>query len=145
MIEFKLPSLGADMDEGTLLEWKVKPGDAVKKGQIVAIVDTTKAAVDVESWQEGTVAELIIMPGNKIPVGTVLATFLDPGEAPRRRAARTDGGHSSSPIPRTSDSRRRCFAHVAPHGIPGGARACARIRHRHRCRRWHRPARCGQA
>jgi hypothetical protein len=49
MIEFKLPSLGADMDEGKLLEWKVSPGDTVKKGQVVAIVDTSKAAVDVES------------------------------------------------------------------------------------------------
>ena len=48
MIEFKLPSLGADMDEGKLLEWKVKPGDAVKKGDVVAVVDTTKAAVEVE-------------------------------------------------------------------------------------------------
>jgi pyruvate dehydrogenase E2 component (dihydrolipoamide acetyltransferase) len=82
MIDFKLPSLGADMDEGTLLEWKVKPGDAVKKGQVVAIVDTSKAAVDVEIWQEGTVAELIVAPGEKIPVGTVLATFLEPGEKP---------------------------------------------------------------
>ncbi|SPJ14570.1 putative pyruvate dehydrogenase, E2 component, dihydrolipoamide acetyltransferase [Burkholderiales bacterium] len=97
MIEFKLPSLGADMDEGTLLEWKVKPGDAVKKGQIVAIVDTTKAAVDVESWQEGTVAELVIMPGNKIPVGTVLATFLEPGEAPG--AARPASTSAAAPAP----------------------------------------------
>ena len=53
MIEFKLPSLGADMDEGKLLEWKVKPGDAVRKGDVVAVVDTTKAAVEVEIWQEG--------------------------------------------------------------------------------------------
>lgn len=82
MIDFKLPSLGADMDEGTLLEWKVKPGDAVKKGQVVAIVDTSKAAVDVEIWQEGTVAELVVAPGEKIPVGTVLATLLEPGEKP---------------------------------------------------------------
>lgn len=82
MIEFKLPSLGADMDDGTLLEWKVKPGDTVKKGQIIAVVDTTKAAVDVECWQEGTVAELVIFPGTKIPVGTVLATLLGPGELP---------------------------------------------------------------
>lgn len=70
MIEFTLPSMGADMDEGTLLEWKVKPGDAVKKGQVVAVVDTSKAAVDIESWQEGTVDELIVEPGEKIPVGT---------------------------------------------------------------------------
>jgi pyruvate dehydrogenase E2 component (dihydrolipoamide acetyltransferase) len=80
MIEFKLPSLGADMDEGKLLEWKIKPGDAVKKGQVVAIVDTSKAAVDVEIWSEGTVFELLIAPGETIPVGTVLATLLEAGE-----------------------------------------------------------------
>jgi pyruvate dehydrogenase E2 component (dihydrolipoamide acetyltransferase) len=85
MIEFKLPSMGAYMDEGKLLEWKVQPGDVVKKGQVVAIVDTSKTAVDVESWQEGTVAELIVSPGEKIPVGTVLATFLEPGEKPGPR------------------------------------------------------------
>ena len=81
MIEFKLPSLGADMDEGKLLEWRVKPGDAVKKGDIVAIVDTTKAAVDVESWQEGTLFEQLVPVGKTVPVGTVLATLLEPGES----------------------------------------------------------------
>jgi len=80
MIEFKLPSLGADMDEGTLLEWKVGVGDTVRKGQVVAIVDTTKAAVDIESWQEGTVHELIAEIGQKMPVGTVMATLLEAGE-----------------------------------------------------------------
>lgn len=81
MIEFKLPSLGADMDEGKLLEWKVRPGDTVKKGQVVAIVDTSKAAVDVESWSEGTVFELLTEPGETIPVGTVMATLLEAGES----------------------------------------------------------------
>ncbi|GIK24802.1 MAG: dihydrolipoamide acetyltransferase component of pyruvate dehydrogenase complex [Betaproteobacteria bacterium] len=81
MIEFKLPSLGADMDEGKLLEWKVSPGDTVKKGQVVAIVDTSKAAVDVESWNEGTVFELLVAPGETIPVGTVMATLLEAGES----------------------------------------------------------------
>ncbi|MDK9701841.1 MAG: 2-oxo acid dehydrogenase subunit E2 [Sulfuritalea sp.] len=80
MIEFKLPSLGADMDEGTLLEWKVDVGDTVKKGQVVAIVDTTKTAVDVESWQEGTVHRLIAEIGQKMPVGTVMALLLAAGE-----------------------------------------------------------------
>ena len=82
MIEFKLPSLGADMDEGKLLEWKVRPGDTVKKGQVVAIVDTSKAAVDVEIWSGGTVFELLIEPGETIPVGTVMATLLEAGETP---------------------------------------------------------------
>jgi pyruvate dehydrogenase E2 component (dihydrolipoamide acetyltransferase) len=81
MIEFKLPSLGADMDDGTLIEWKVSPGQEVHKGDVVAIVDTTKAAVDLESWVEGRVHELITQPGENIAVGTVMAWFLAPGES----------------------------------------------------------------
>jgi len=87
MIEFKLPSLGADMDQGKLLEWRIKPGDTVKRGQVVAIVDTSKAAVDVEIWSEGIVDELLVEPGATIPVGTVLATLREPGEAAAPRAA----------------------------------------------------------
>ncbi|SFB56882.1 dihydrolipoamide acetyltransferase family protein [Azotobacter beijerinckii] len=80
MIEFKLPSLGADMDEGTLLEWRIAPGAAVRRGQVVAVVDTAKAAVDVECWQDGTVLDLLIQPGDKVPVGTPIATLLEEGE-----------------------------------------------------------------
>ena len=81
MISFKLPSLGADMTEGTLLTWHVKPGDRVKRGQVVAVVDTSKAAIDVEIWQDGVVQELLVAPGEKVPVGTVLATLREPGDA----------------------------------------------------------------
>lgn len=81
MISFKLPSLGADMTEGTLLTWHVKPGDNVKRGQVVAVVDTSKAAIDVEIWQDGVVHELLVAPGEKVPVGTVLATLREPGDA----------------------------------------------------------------
>lgn len=80
MSEFKLPSLGADMDQGKLLEWKVRPGDAVKRGQVVAVVDTSKAAVDVEIWQDGVVEQLLVQPGETVPVGTVLATVRGAGE-----------------------------------------------------------------
>jgi pyruvate dehydrogenase E2 component (dihydrolipoamide acetyltransferase) len=81
MIRFELPSLGADMDEGTLLEWRVSPGERVARGQVVAVVDTSKAAVDVEIWQDGIVDELLVEPGQKIPVGTVMATLREPGDA----------------------------------------------------------------
>lgn len=80
MIEFKLPSLGSDMDQGKLLAWHVKPGDAIRSGQVVAVVDTSKAAVDVEIWNDGTVFELVVQPGETVPVGAVLATLLEPGE-----------------------------------------------------------------
>ncbi len=108
MIEFKLPSLGADMDEGKLLEWKVSPGDTVKKGQVVAIVDTSKAAVDVEIWAEGTVFELLVAPGETIPVGTVMATLLEAGESAAsakriKREAPAAAAHAATAV----SSRRR--------------------------------------
>jgi len=82
MTEFKLPSLGADMDQGKLLEWKVKPGDAVRRGQVIALVDTSKAAVEVEIWHDGVVQELITQPGETIAVGAVMAHLATPGEVP---------------------------------------------------------------
>ena len=78
---FKMPSLGADMDEGTLLEWLVKPGDAVHKGDVVAVIDTAKSAIDVEVFEDGIVAELLVEPGTLVPVGTPLAR-IDGGQAP---------------------------------------------------------------
>lgn len=86
MIDFKMPSLGSDMDEGTLNEWLIKPGDKVTRGQIVAVVETTKAAVEVECWQEGTVNELLIPIGETVQVGTTLATLLAPGEHADKRS-----------------------------------------------------------
>lgn len=80
MIEFLMPALGADMDEGTLDEWRIKPGDTVNRGQIVAVVETTKAAVEIECWHDGVVNELLVPVGQTVAVGTPLATLLEPGE-----------------------------------------------------------------
>ena len=101
MIEFKMPALGADMDEGTLNEWLVKPGDTVTRGQVVAVVETTKAAVEVECWHEGTVQELLVPIGETVQVGTPLATLLAPGEigeaAPNSRNRPTEARGRRSP------------------------------------------------
>ncbi len=69
-----MPSLGADMDAGTLVEWHVKPGDAVKRGDVVVLVETDKGLVEVEIWEGGVIDALLVEPGAKVPVGTVLAT-----------------------------------------------------------------------
>jgi pyruvate dehydrogenase E2 component (dihydrolipoamide acetyltransferase) len=105
MFEFKLPSLGADMDEGTLLEWKVKPGEAVHKGQVVAVVDTSKAAIDIEIWQDGTVQALRVEPGDKVPVGAVLATLTAPGEMAT--------GEAASPAAPSAAARRQRISPAA--------------------------------
>ncbi|MDI1305064.1 MAG: dihydrolipoamide acetyltransferase family protein [bacterium] len=73
MIEFLMPSLGADMEDATLIEWKKKPGDTVKRGDIIAEVETQKELIEIEIFEEGTIAELLIKEGAKIPVGTVMA------------------------------------------------------------------------
>jgi pyruvate dehydrogenase E2 component (dihydrolipoamide acetyltransferase) len=71
--EFRLPALGADMDEGTILEWHVAPGARVKRGDVVAVVETDKGAIDVEIFMDGVLREIVVQPGTKVPVGTVLA------------------------------------------------------------------------
>lgn len=86
-----MPALGADMDEGTLNEWRIKPGDPVTRGQIVAVVETTKAEVEVECWQEGTVRELRVPVGETVEVGTVLAILDAPGQRPTQRVRHEDG------------------------------------------------------
>ncbi|HQR26510.1 MAG TPA: E3 binding domain-containing protein, partial [Nocardioides sp.] len=82
MTDFTMPSLGADMDEGTLLEWLVSPGQSVHKGDIVAIVDTAKAAVEVEVFTDGVVEQLLVPVGTTVPVGALLATLQPLGAVP---------------------------------------------------------------
>jgi pyruvate dehydrogenase E2 component (dihydrolipoamide acetyltransferase) len=80
-----MPSLGADMEAGTLSEWKIKAGDPVKRGDIVAVVETEKADIDVEIYATGTVKQLLVQPGTKVPVGAPLALIDDgqPAAAPQ--------------------------------------------------------------
>lgn len=122
MIAFKLPSLGADMDDGTLLEWKVSPGQQVHKGDVVAVVDTTKAAVDVECWDEGQVHELLTQPGEKIAVGTVMARLLAPGE----QAPAVVPAELPSTPPPGPPSSRASFPPPAPSPAPAPAPLSAR-------------------
>jgi pyruvate dehydrogenase E2 component (dihydrolipoamide acetyltransferase) len=79
MSEFLLPSLGADMTSGTLVAWKVKPGEVVTRGQVVAEVETDKGVIDVECFDPGTVERLVAEPGQKLPVGAVLAVIRSAG------------------------------------------------------------------
>jgi len=77
-----MPSLGADMTEGTLLEWLVGPGDPVHRGQIIAVIDTVKSAVDIEAFEDGEVERLLVEPGTTVSVGTALAVVRADRAAP---------------------------------------------------------------
>ncbi|XKE46180.1 2-oxo acid dehydrogenase subunit E2 [Halomonas organivorans] len=73
MSDFLMPSLGTDMEAGTLAEWRVAPGDRVEKGQVIAVVETAKGAIDVEVFESGVVEECYVGPNTRVPVGTPLA------------------------------------------------------------------------
>ena len=80
MSEFRMPSLGADMQFGTIVDWRVKPGDAVKRGDVVALVETEKGVIEVEIFESGVVESLVVPPGQKVPVGATLAILQTEGK-----------------------------------------------------------------
>lgn len=82
MSDFVMPSLGADMEDGTLVEWLVKPGQTVKTGDIVAVVETQKGAIEIEIFEDGVISDLLIGEGTKVPVGTAIARLNGGGAAP---------------------------------------------------------------
>lgn len=75
MADFLMPQLGADMAAATLTEWLKKPGDSVAHGDIVAVVETDKGAIEIEVFEDGVIGDLLIEPGAKVPVGTAMATI----------------------------------------------------------------------
>jgi len=85
--EFRMPSLGADMEAGTLVQWLVKPGDRVKHGDIIAVVETQKGAIEIESFQTGQIEKFLVDVGTKVPVGTPLAEIRAESEAKPAAAA----------------------------------------------------------
>jgi pyruvate dehydrogenase E2 component (dihydrolipoamide acetyltransferase) len=77
-----MPSLGADMEAGTLVSWRKQPGDRVAKGEVIAEVETDKGIIEVEAFQAGVVERLLVEPETKVPVGTPLALIREDGETP---------------------------------------------------------------
>jgi pyruvate dehydrogenase E2 component (dihydrolipoamide acetyltransferase) len=124
MSDFHMPSLGADMAFGTVIEWRVKPGDAVARGDIVALVDTEKAAIEVEIFESGVVEELVVPPGTRVPVGAVLARLrpLDAAAVPsvaEAPALRAEGAADETGVQIPSFAARPSSVAEAP--MPGAA------------------------
>lgn len=75
MGKFIMPSLGSQMIEAKLIQWHVKPGDKVKRGDIIGEIDTEKGLIDIEVFEDGTITELVAKEGETIPVGSVMAVI----------------------------------------------------------------------
>ncbi|MFO1160393.1 MAG: dihydrolipoamide acetyltransferase family protein [Reyranellaceae bacterium] len=81
-----MPSLGADMEKGTVVEWLKKAGDRIERGDVVAVVETQKGAFEIEVFEQGVLREILVPVGTEAPVGAVLAR-IDGGTAAPRPAA----------------------------------------------------------
>lgn len=81
MIEFRMPSLGADMEGGILVEWLARPGDPIKPGDILAVVETHKGAIEIEGYTAGVLDRHLVEPGTAVAVGAPLALIRAPDEA----------------------------------------------------------------
>lgn len=99
MVEFRMPSLGADMLAGTLVEWLVKPGDWVKRGDIVAVVETQKGAIEIETFQAGQIEKILVDLKSKVPVGTPLAQIRTELEGKPAVAAPKPAVPPAAPVP----------------------------------------------
>jgi len=108
MAEFRMPSLGADMEEATLVEWKVKPGDRVKSGDIIAEVETDKGIIEIEVFEDGMVEQILVQPGEKVAVGSVLAIIRSDAKpaAPAVEASKTAETKKVSTKSTTTDEKR---------------------------------------
>ncbi|MEU6977884.1 MULTISPECIES: 2-oxo acid dehydrogenase subunit E2 [unclassified Streptomyces] len=124
MAEFTMPSLGADMDEGTLSQWLVHPGDQVARGDVVAVVETAKSAIEVECFHSGTVDALLVDEGTTVPVGTPLARI---GTSAESRPT-TDRPPSTPLVRRLAQDRHVDLAAVHGSG-PGGRITRADVEH----------------
>ncbi len=148
MSEFRMPSLGTDMESGTLVEWLKKPGEPVRRGDVVAVVETQKGAIEVEIFVNGVMGQPLVPLGARVPVGTPLATIEDtsaptgtapataapivtavlpPPAAPAVKAPSERQISPSQPAARASPAARKAarergidLAHIRGSG-PGGA------------------------
>lgn len=84
-----MPSLGADMEEGTLVEWLKQPGDRIHKGDIMAVVETQKGAIEIEVFSDGILRDCLAGPGDRVPVGEIIAILEgdEPSVAPTGKTA----------------------------------------------------------
>ncbi len=166
---YRMPSLGSDMEGGTLIEWVKRPGERLAKGDVIAVVETQKGAIEVEVFQDGVMGRLLVEPGQTVPVGAPMAELeiagfhgprrVSPAETlaqtPRRNRA---GGmpargvrpakQFAPPRPRHADAGCRGRHPRTPPFLPRrpptgpAARPCPERPDRQRPGRGHRPGRC---
>ena len=114
---YRMPSLGADMEAGTLIEWVKQPGERLAKGDVIAVVETQKGAIEVEVFHDGVMGRRLVEVGETVPVGTPMAELEVEGAPPE--AAKAAGGEAP-PVP--SKIQRTAEDQIEPRRDPRSGR-----------------------
>lgn len=115
MKDFRMPSLGADMEGGTLVEWLKSPGEMVHRGDIIAVVETVKGAIEIECFDDGVLSDVIVEPGGSVAVGEVIAHIEGEGTGPPVQ-------RDKAPAPPPPETGATAHPAIAP-GLPPATEA----------------------
>ncbi|HFE47030.1 MAG TPA: 2-oxo acid dehydrogenase subunit E2 [Nannocystis exedens] len=128
----ELPRLTDTMEEGVIAQWLVAVGDKVKRGQVIAEIETDKATMEFESFDSGYVLQLLVSEGETLEIGAAIAVFGKKGEdaAPALTAWRAKSGGASAAVvlaePASAEPARAAAA--APSAEPASAVAKEPVR-----------------
>ena len=127
--QIRMPKLSDTMEEGRLIAWRKRVGDAVKRGEVIAEIETDKADMEFEAYTEGVVAQIVVEAGATVPVGTLIAVLRLPGESEDAVAAagaqHEPRRHRPPRLAKPAPRRRRPAAPAAPKAAPRAPRAAA--------------------
>lgn len=123
-INVTMPRLSDTMEAGTVVKWNVKEGDKVASGDVIADIETDKATMDLQAFDEGVVARLVASEGKTVKVGETIAVLAGPGEDPSKldvsggKSAQASAGGKSSDVneARAKDSANSDSASREPAG-----------------------------
>ena len=100
-VNIEMPKLSDTMTEGTLIKWHKQVGDSVEIGDILAEIETDKATMEMEAFDDGVITEILIQEGEKAPIGGVLAVLNGDSEATHTPATQTTAVVPASISPAT--------------------------------------------
>ncbi|MBA3547619.1 MAG: 2-oxo acid dehydrogenase subunit E2 [Nannocystis sp.] len=121
----ELPRLSDTMEEGVIAKWRIKVGDKVKRGQVIAEIETDKATMEFESFDSGTVLKLIAAEGETLPIGAAIAVLGAPGEDPDAGAKPAGTPAAGTPpastpaTPKIATKEEGAHGETKPAGEPG--------------------------
>jgi pimeloyl-ACP methyl ester carboxylesterase len=133
-----MPRLGLSMVEGTVVEWRARPGRTVAKGEVILEIESEKAEVEVEATAGGVLAAVYVEPGTTVPVGALLGAIAAPDEAFDANAfaaafvpevpgaPATAGARGSAGTPATSRAGAAAISRPGP--APSGAKVAPAAR-----------------